>query len=303
MRNLSSMMITTQTLLPLYSESVASVNSLSPDVVSKPSLVFLHGLLGSTADWQKIVSHLSSDYQCICIDLPGHGGSQAVTANDFQHVQQLIIATLAQYQLEHIVLVGYSLGARIAMNIASEPAINWPYSIDGLLLESGNPGLNSSAEQLQRGLHDLGWVTRFSEAPLAQVLPDWYQQGVFASLTDRQKTALIATRSQIQANRNGFNGGLQISKMLAATSLSKQGYLLPQLQNAEFPVCMVCGELDPKFVQLTQASQLDHHVVANAGHNVHADQPLVFTELVRGLVSDSLASNKLVSRTSQQSAA
>lgn len=298
MRNLSNMIITTQTQLPLYSESVQSANSLSQGAVAKPSLVFLHGLLGSTADWQKIVSHLSSDYQCICIDLPGHAESQAVTANDFQHVQQLIIATLAQYELEHIVFVGYSLGARIAMTIASEPAANWPYTIDGMLLESGNPGLNSSAEQLQRGLHDLGWVTRFSEAPLTQVLPDWYQQGVFASLTKTEKTALIATRSHIQADYNGFNGGKQISKMLAATSLSKQGYLLPQLQAAEFPISMVCGELDPKFVQLTQASQLEYHVVADAGHNVHADQPIVFSALVRGLVSDSLKN-----KAAQQSAA
>lgn len=302
MRNLSNMIITTQTQLPLYSESVESASSLAQGTVAKPSLVFLHGLLGSTADWQPIVTHLSSDYQCICIDLPGHAGSQAVIANDFQHVQQLIIATLAQYELEHIVFVGYSLGARIAMTIASDPAVNWPYIIDGMLLESGNPGLNSSAEQLQRGLHDLAWVTRFSEAPLSQVLPDWYQQGVFASLTDTQKATLIETRSHIQADNNGFKGGIQISKMLAATSLSKQDQLLSQLQHTEFPIHMVCGELDPKFVQLTQASQLDYRVVANAGHNVHADQPMVFSELVRDLVSESV--NKIeMNKAIQQSVA
>ena len=291
MRNLSNRVITTPTPLPLYSESFTPVNNPVKAVTAKPSLVFLHGLLGSTADWQQVVTHLSSDYQCICIDLPGHAGSQAVTVNDFQHVQQLIIATLAQYELEHIVFIRYSLGARIAMTIADEPAVNWPYTIDGMLLESGNPGLNSSAEQLQRGLHDLGWVTRFSEAPLSQVLPDWYQQGVFASLTNTQKTALIDTRSQIQANHNGFNGGVQISKMLAATSLSKQGFLLPKLQNSEFTVRMVCGELDPKFLQLTQASQLDYRAVANAGHNVHADRPIVFIELVSDFVSE-IVTNK-----------
>jgi len=303
MRNLSSMMFKTQTQLPLYSESIESACNLAEGDAIKPALVFLHGLLGSTQDWQQIVAHLSSDYQCICIDLPGHAGSQAVAINDFQHMQQLIIATLAQYELEHLVLVGYSLGARIAMSIASDPAVNWPYKIAGMLLESGNPGLNNSAEQLQRGLHDLAWATRFSESALTQVLPDWYQQGVFASLTSKQRSALIATRSDIQADYNGFNGGKQISKMLAATSLSKQGYLLPQLQNAEFPVSMVCGELDPKFVLLTQASQLDHHVVADAGHNVHADQPIIFAELVRGLVSDSLGRHKLMSKHAQLSAA
>lgn len=284
MRSLSNMILSTQTTLPLYSVSFESTSSLAQS--QKPSLVFLHGLLGSTEDWQQIVEDLSSDYQCICIDLPGHALSQAVAANDFQHVQQLIIATLAQYELGDIVFVGYSLGARIAMKIACSPAPHWPYCIKGMLLESGNPGLNSSAEQLQRGLHDLAWVTRFSEAPLYHVLPDWYQQGVFASLTCSQKARLVKTRSQIQADKYGFHGGQQISKMLAATSLSKQGYLLPKLQQAEFPIRMVCGELDPKFVALTQASQLPHSVIANAGHNVHAEQPAIFSKLIREFVGD-----------------
>jgi len=277
-----------QTRLPLHSVAVGPVHSKDTSSVVRPTLVFLHGLLGSTADWQHIVADLSKDYQCICIDLPGHAGSQAVTVNDFQHVQQLIIATLAQYQLNHIVLIGYSLGARIAMTIASEQAPNWTYKIDGLLLESGNPGLNNSAEQLQRGLHDLGWVTRFSEEALPKVLIDWYQQGVFASLTTVQKSALITTRCQIQADRNGFKGGVQISKMLAATSLSKQGNLLAQLHATAYPVRMVCGELDPKFQLLTQASQLDYRLIPHAGHNVHADQPDAFAQLVRDFVSESI---------------
>jgi len=295
MQVLSNMIISKQTQSPLYSVSFEPANHRVQSSAAKPSLVFLHGLLGSTADWQLIIADLSLDYQCICIDLPGHAGSQAVTVNDFQHVQQLIIATLAQYQLDNIILVGYSLGARIAMTIASDQASNWPYTLDGVLLESGNPGLNSSAEQLQRGLHDLGWVTRFSDDTLPTVLIDWYQQGVFASLTQAQKNALIKTRCQIQADKNGFSGGMQISKMLAATSLSKQGYLLPQLQKSELPVRMVCGELDPKFVLLTKASQLDYRLVSRAGHNVHADQPHEFIQLVRDFVSE-IAVNKATNK-------
>jgi len=298
MQILSNIKTSKKTQLPLYSVAFEPVNHHVQGTAVKPSLVFLHGLLGSTTDWQPIVADLSADYQCICIDLPGHAGSQAVTANDFQHVQQLIIATLAQYQIDNIVLVGYSLGARIAMTIATEQARNWPYTIDGLLLESGHPGLNSSAEQLQRGLHDLGWVTRFSEETLPTVLIDWYQQGVFSSLTQDHKNALIKRRCQTQADKNGFSGGMQISKMLAATSLSKQRYLLPKLQNSGLPVRMVCGEWDPKFVQLTQVSQLDYRTVSQAGHNVHADQPLVFSQLIRDFADD-VISNK----TAQMSAA
>lgn len=285
-----------QTVPPLYSVATGPQGDESASFITRPTLVFLHGLLGSTEDWRHIVAELSTDYQCICIDLPGHAISQAVTVTDFQHVQQLIISTLEQYHLDNIILVGYSLGARIAMTIACEQVSNWPFTIDGILLESGNPGLNSSAEQLQRGLHDLAWVTRFNEEPLPEVLIDWYQQGVFSSLTSMQKAILIDTRCQIQADCDGFKGGAQISKMLAATSLSKQHYLLPKLQSTAYPVRMICGDLDPKFQQLTQASQLDYRVVSKAGHNVHADKPAEFSLLVRSFVADATYLAKNIGR-------
>lgn len=297
MPTLSNKLMCRQTLLPLYSVSVGPVHC-GGSRSSLPTLVFLHGLLGSTADWRHIVAELSQDYQCICIDLPGHAASQAITVNDFNHVQQLIIATLSQYQVDNVILVGYSLGARLAMTIACEQAANWSFTIDGLLLESGNPGLNSSAEQLQRGLHDLGWVTRFSEQALPTVLIDWYQQGVFSSLTATQKIALIDKRCQVQADRHGFKGGLQISKMLAATSLSKQANLLPTLRSSAYPIRMVCGEWDPKFQQLTQVSRLDYRTVSQAGHNVHADQPEVFSQLIRDF-----AAELEINKASQSSAA
>lgn len=256
---------------------------------AKPSLVFLHGLLGTGEDWQAIIGNLSADYQCICIDLPGHGRSQYIEVNDFTQVQQLIVATLAQYELDNIILVGYSLGARIVMQIACNPIPEWRYLLQGVLLESGNPGLHTTAKQLQRWLHDLNWAIRFSQESFADVLADWYQQGVFVSLTPEQKSALIRTRCQVHTDRLGFEPGTQIGKMLTATSLAKQGDLLPQLQLLPYPLRMICGELDPKFHHLTRDSQLEYQVISQAGHNIHAEQPDVFSQIVRDFINDSTA--------------
>ena len=40
--------------------------------MSKPTLVFLHGFLGSANDWSALIE-LLPDYNCIAFDLPGHG--------------------------------------------------------------------------------------------------------------------------------------------------------------------------------------------------------------------------------------
>ncbi|MCV5943386.1 alpha/beta fold hydrolase, partial [Escherichia coli] len=41
-----------------------------------PTLVFLHGLLGSGEDWQACINALP-EYERVTVDLPGHGHSQS----------------------------------------------------------------------------------------------------------------------------------------------------------------------------------------------------------------------------------
>jgi len=61
-------------------------------------------------DWSSDVC--SSDL--ITIDLPGHGKSQMVQAINFDHANQLILQTLQHRNIEQYVLIGYTMGARLA---------------------------------------------------------------------------------------------------------------------------------------------------------------------------------------------
>ncbi len=247
--------------------------------VERPTLVFLHGLLGSGRDWQRVISSLSSHYPCVTLDLPGHGGSRHVTAQDFQHTQTLIADSLADLGIHQIILIGYSLGARLAMQIACQPVPAWQCQIKSLFIEGGNFGLASEQERAQRWQHDLRWAERFSTESLAKVLTDWYQQAVFASLSSVQRADIIARRLGDNSDEN-TEYGPEIGAMLTATSLAKQPYLLDELQQLTYPVRYICGAGDEKFRRLAQNSQLDHQVVEQAGHNVHSEQPKQFSVLL-----------------------
>ena len=48
--------------------------------MSKPTLVFLHGFLGSANDWSALIEQLP-DYDCIAFDLPGHGDAREQRLN------------------------------------------------------------------------------------------------------------------------------------------------------------------------------------------------------------------------------
>ena len=52
----------------------ASACTLAPPR-SAARVLFLHGFLGSAQDWAPIAAALSTTHLCVCLDLPGHGGS------------------------------------------------------------------------------------------------------------------------------------------------------------------------------------------------------------------------------------
>jgi len=233
-----------------------------------PTLVFLHGLLGNGKDWQACTKYLDS-FPIITIDLPGHGQSQTITCDGFEHVCQHVTATLDSVLTPNqpIILIGYSMGGRIAMyGVANQ--LFAQLNLVKVIIEGGNFGLQDNEQRAQRWQNDSGWAERFNCEPIEQVLSDWYQQSVFSSLNHEQRQTLIAKRSD--------NLGASIGHMLLATSLAKQPSLLPILSCSDIDIHYICGEKDNKFRQLAQRSGLSFCQIAQAGHNVHHEHPKAF---------------------------
>ena len=96
-----------------------------PSVANKDAnmpLVLLHCLLGDSGDWQPVIDRLPAIH-CIALDLPGHGSHSTLTVDDFEQSHQWLCRELASRGIEHYLLVGYSLGGRLALYHASrEPA-------------------------------------------------------------------------------------------------------------------------------------------------------------------------------------
>lgn len=115
---------------------------------TQPPLVLLHGFLGSSYDWRELLPHLSQDYYCIAVDLPGHGRSCDIQIDSpgFSDCVALLRHTLLKAGIPRFHLLGYSLGGRIALHLAQ----TWPEALLSLHLESCHPGLLSNDERRQR---------------------------------------------------------------------------------------------------------------------------------------------------------
>jgi 2-succinyl-6-hydroxy-2,4-cyclohexadiene-1-carboxylate synthase len=258
----------------LYSEHFPATEKHQGGVL--PTLVFLHGLLGSGEDWQACLKALPQ-YERVTIDLPGHGHSKSMLCRDLNDCGKLLHSTLSLLfpSQQPLILVGYSMGGRIVMHGLTHqcfPDLN----IRGVIVEGGNFGLQSESEKQARFDNDSCWAKRFKTEPLACVLNDWYQQQVFSSLNHEQRQTLIAKRSA--------NLGSAVADMLLATSLATQSYLLPALQRQAVPLHYICGTKDKKFSQLAESSGLAYRQVEGAGHNVHQEQPQQFAIHVNQII-------------------
>lgn len=238
-------------------------------------VVFLHGFLGSGEDWRTVTDKMRHCHW-LCIDLPGHGGSVNYQAVNFATTVAAIRQTCHQvWGHQRACLVGYSLGARLAMHLVCTHPSLWR----AVFLEAGHPGLADSHQRRKRLAQDSQWAARFAHQTLSEVLNDWYQQTVFQSLTSDQRTALVLER--------GNNHGPAVAKMLLATSLGRQANLRAGLDEAfrqGVTIDYLCGEHDNKFTSLAhslwQHTGIPATPIEGAGHNSHVENPDRFVQVL-----------------------
>ena len=90
-------------------------------------------------------------------DLPGHGGSAAISVDGFDDVTDLLRKTLVSYNILDFWLVGYSLGGRVAMMAACQGLAG----LCGVIVEGGHPGLQNAEQRAERQRSDRQWAQRF----------------------------------------------------------------------------------------------------------------------------------------------
>lgn len=184
----------------------------------------LHGFLGEPSDWAFLPDALSIDLTAI--SSPSKGFWK--WASSFNQMAFKVDAPR--------ILIGYSLGGRLAMHALLENPSLW----QGAVLISAHPGLSSPETKKQRLMQDLAWADRFKTEPWEKVMQAWNAQDVFVGDT------VPIERLEKNYNRN------QLSEMLRHWSLGHQEDLISRLQALPIPILWVAGQKDTRYVQLYQ---------------------------------------------------
>jgi pimeloyl-ACP methyl ester carboxylesterase len=93
-------------------------------------LIILHGLFGSTVNWQSIGLQLSEQWSVIALDLRNHGDSPHHPDFSYTALVEDLNAFMAQQQMEKAILMGHSLGGKIVMSFADR----FPHKAERLII-------------------------------------------------------------------------------------------------------------------------------------------------------------------------
>jgi len=88
-----------------------------------PALVFVHGYLGGSAQWEAEISRFSADYDVIAPDLPGFGAAADRPGCDrIEGFAQAVMNLLDHLDIDRFILLGHSMGGMIAQEMAARHA-------------------------------------------------------------------------------------------------------------------------------------------------------------------------------------
>ncbi len=248
----------------------------------KPTILFLHGFMGNSHEFDEAIQLLSDKFYCLTVDLPGHGKTQVLGGDEYYkmaNTAHALINLLDELKIIKCFLVGYSMGGRLALYLT----LHFPQRFPKVVLESASPGLLTEAEQLERVKRDeqiaRKLVRSVAKTDFAAFLSNWYNQPIFGSIKNNpQFQRLIETRLQ--------NNPIELAKSLQLMGTGCQPSLWDSLKENTNPLLLLVGESDEKFLTInTKMAKISDccqlKVISNYGHNIHFENPLAFVENVR----------------------
>jgi len=163
------------------------------------------------------------------------------------------------------VLIGYSMGARLALQCA----ITAPGAFSGVCALSAHPGLKLETEIQRRRDEDRGWSDLLLSDP---------------NLFWRRWNERDALKNSHQPPPPHWQDASQWSQVLVQLGTAEQSFFPDELLSPRLPVTVVSGERDTKFTHLMQSfpSTVEKIIVPNAGHRLPLEAP---EELARLLVT------------------
>ncbi len=196
----------------------------------------LHGAVGMAADFREFGKNLATyNISSRAVDLWRFLDCQPLPISGFGGLLNAD-AGGEKSSSNGRVLLGYSMGGRLALHALLEKQHPWQAAV----IVSAHPGLESPDEREIRRGEDARWATLALAGNWQDFLKEWHGQAVLSGSAPRSA---------------GMDSGLllrrrEIARSFVDWSLGAQQSLWDRLHEITIPVLWVAGETDAKFLAL-----------------------------------------------------
>lgn len=250
------------------------LNSLRFENSGAPTLILLHGLLGSSRNWTTIGRALQGRYDVHALDLRNHGNSPHSESMRWTELCGDLEAYLEQEGLNQVMLMGHSLGGKVAMRFAAEnPEWVTKLIIVDIAAKAYPPYHDQEFRAMKSvAVGELG-SRKEAEAALEPLVADWaMRQFLLTNLVREEATGAFRWQANIEA-------------LHASLPHIRQNSLL-ETDRYPGPTLLIRGAKSD-FIEEGDADEMLHWfpklhqvTVAKAGHNVHVENRKDFLEVL-----------------------
>lgn len=240
-------------------------------------LILLHGLFGSSENVGAIARLLSANFKVYSVDLPNHGRSSHRDGAGLEHMAHAVWQWLEEVGISNPVIVGHSLGGKVAMEIA----LTHPQQLAGLVIIDIAPVAYPPRHQdVFAGLNAVDPMALSSRADAEKLMAPYVQEA--------------AVRSFLLKNLVKVDRGFSWRMYLDDIQREYPNLINENRAGAVFhaPVLFLKGGASDYI-------RADHHqaitrrfpaaqfkVIANAGHWLHAEKPELTVTLIRKFLDE-----------------
>ncbi|MCZ6673487.1 MAG: 2-succinyl-6-hydroxy-2,4-cyclohexadiene-1-carboxylate synthase [Verrucomicrobia bacterium] len=242
-----------------------------------PTLICLHGFVGSGSDFEILADHYPDHPTLIAPDFPDYAIDPEVT-DDAWGTALSALKKIIEIEASDApsVLLGYSMGGRIALQFA----LKYPGLLKALVLVGATPGIADHTDREKRVRADEELATKVANQLIDTFLESWLNQ----PLLNSQKRIPEPYRSKMW-NMRRKHKVQTIAQNLISLGTGSMQPAWKQLPELHLPTFLITGEEDKKFTQIAQQMMqslpmAQHSTISESGHAACFEQP---TEVAKKL--------------------
>ncbi|HUS28901.1 MAG TPA: alpha/beta fold hydrolase [Kofleriaceae bacterium] len=216
----------------------------------------LHGFAGTPAAWDEVIDAWQLAEPPVAFALPGHGGGPVLPTWDEN------ISAIARVVDHFDAVVGYSLGARVALGLVAGGLV-----AHGVLI-GVNPGIQD-AERAARREFDAAWARMLRTEGVAAFHDAWTAQPLFAT----QKRVAPDELAVRRARRLSLDAE-QLAQSLEVMGLAGMPDYWPAVSAHRDRIALLAGADDAKYVALSASLPCAYfEQIPNSGHDPTLENP------------------------------